>query len=208
VAGKSFLLVAPSGVPQDLQFTTDEQSHIRIPLDPGRLYNFPAGFSSVWLFHANSYPTGLDATFVFATGIDEIVPGGQPAYAGSGGANKWAQGTAIALGATNVGPAPAAGKRQRILSLALTVTADSSSVAGGDDTLPFQIAQGGAPTVFVRPVVFLPTVAATTGPALFTQLYSFGPTGVLGDIGARMQTSFGVAFATGGVAWEMGYTEE
>lgn len=209
--GVAFYLHAPSGAPPDLSFTTDEQSHIKVPIQPGIVYTFPQSFSSVWLFHANAH-VATDAQLVFATGQGELIPGGQSAYAGSAGAALYAQGIVLVSGTTTVGPACAAGKRQRLLSLTLSVPGDSVLTAAGEVTCAFQM-QGGTPAGAVTgPRVAVPAAAGTASMLLGPITYNFGPQGILGQVAGRLQsilaTTGTLPFTAGGVVWEMAYTEE
>jgi hypothetical protein len=208
ISGRAFYINAPSGTPQDFQFTTDEQSHLKVPIVPGIVYQFPAGFSSLWLFHANSLPTATDASIVVATGTDELIPTGAPAYAGSGGPTQWYQTSNIGPGDVAITPVPATGKRQRILKVLVNIRGNSINAVGGGFVFPIKGIVKGVTVTIAQPNTVIPTVAGPAIPPLYFFEYTFGPTGFVMDVGASLQVNILFQF-TGGNFWtEVAYTEE
>lgn len=207
--GVAFYLHAPSGFPPDLAFTTDEASRIKVPIQAGIVYTFPKKFGSLWLYHANSH-LATDAQLVLATGKGELVPGGVPMFAGSAGASLWAHNSTNVSGPTNVTPAPAAGKRQRILRILCNIPSQCQAAAAAEVGLLYAIVSNGVQVNLAQPDVNIPISGSPgpIGPPLLLVWYDFGPTGVLGDPGARLQITAGSNLAIGHYKTEVAYTEE
>lgn len=211
IRAEGFYLSAPSGAPSDLQFTTDEQSHLRVPLIPNCVYRFPAGFTSLWIFSSLTN-AATDAAIVFSTGADELAPQ-NPVTPGAVGSLKAQNGTATAAGVTSASNLPTAGKRFRVLGFALSIPGDSTLTTAGEVSCGFQLTIGGVATIIAAPLVAVPGVAGAAA-SLLQSSYNVPAMGFLADVNTRLSSVLAglnggvLPFLTGGVRWEMLYTEE